>query len=142
MNGKAIWTALPLLIIVLAAGVLWRGGGDDTTADASTLTCADLVAGCATRLDGREVRVGLDGAVKPLRPFRVWVKAAGAREVRARFTMEGMDMGFNLYTLRADGAGIFRGQVTLPVCVTGRRDWIMSLEIDDDTLKVPFTSES
>ncbi len=140
MNGKAIWTALPLLIILLAAGVLWRGG-NDTAADAITLTCADLTAGCATRLHGREVAVGLDGAVRPLTPFRVWVKATGAREVLARFTMEGMDMGFNLYTLRVDGEGIFRGQVTLPMCVTGRRDWIMVLEIDGGVLKVPFASE-
>ncbi len=141
MNGKGIWTILPLLIIILAAGVLWRGGDGDTSARATTLTCADLSRGCATRLPDREVAVGLDGAVKPLKPFRIWVKAPGARDVRARFTMAGMDMGFNLYTLRADDTGIFRGQVTLPVCVTGRRDWIMSLEVDDDVFNIPFSSE-
>lgn len=140
MNLKPIWAALPLLIIALAAAVLWRGGGE-TPAAAQTLSCADLVAGCDTRLRGREVRVGLDGPVKPLKPFAVWVRAADAGEVRARFTMEGMDMGFNLYTLRADAEGVFRARVTLPVCVSGRRDWVMALEIDGAVLEVPFTSE-
>jgi len=79
--------------------------------------------------------------VKPLQPFQVWVKAAGARKVQARFTMEGMDMGFNLYTLRADGDGVFRARVTLPICVSGRRDWVMAVEIDGAVVKVPFSSD-
>jgi len=140
MKMKALWTILPLLIIGLAAAVLWRGG-DDTATVALTLPCADLAAGCATRLRGREISFGLSGQVKPLRPFQVWVKAAGARTVQARFTMRGMDMGFNLYTLRADGDGVFRARVTLPMCVSGRRDWIMAVEIDGTVVKVPFSSD-
>lgn len=140
MNGKAVWTALPLLIIALAAAVLWRGGGNEAPA-AATLVCADLVAGCAGRLRGRDIHVGVDAPVKPLRPFQLRVRAPAARQVRASFTMEGMDMGFNLYTLRADADGVFQARVTLPVCVTGRRDWIMTLEIDGETLRVPFSSE-
>jgi hypothetical protein len=137
MIGKAFWTALPLLIIGLAALVLWRGG-DNAPAAAVTLPCADLAKGCGTRLHGRAVSLGLSGPVQPLKPFRVWVKAAGARTVQARFTMQGMDMGFNLYTLRADADGIFRARVTLPVCVSGRRDWIMAVEIDGSVIQVPF----
>jgi len=140
MKMKALWTALPLLIIGLAAVVLWRGGEDSPTTTL-TLPCADLVAGCATRLLGREVSIGLSGPVKPLQPFQVWVKADGARKVQARFTMEGMDMGFNLYTLRADGDGVFRARVTLPICVSGRRHWVMAVEIDGAVAKVPFSSD-
>jgi hypothetical protein len=136
---KAFWTALPLLIIALAALVLWRGS-DDIPAAAVTLPCADLAAGCGTRLHGRVVSVGLSGPVRPLQPFQVWVRAAGARTVQARFTMQGMDMGFNVYTLRADGDGVFRARVTLPVCVSGRRDWIMAVEIDGAVVNVPFSS--
>ena len=140
MKMKALWTVLPLLIIGLAAVVLWRGGEDVPTATL-TLPCADLVAGCHTRLLGHEVSIGLSGPVKPLQPFQVWVKADGARKVQARFTMEGMDMGFNLYTLRADGDGVFRARVTLPICVSGRRDWVMAVEIDGAVVKVPFSSD-
>ena len=91
MKRKAIWIVLPLLIIGLAAGVLWRGG--DAPKAAVTLPCTDLNHGCSTRLQGREVVVGISSPVKLLKPFRIWVKAAGARKVQARFTMQGMDMG-------------------------------------------------
>ncbi len=140
MNRKIFWTALPLLIIALAAMVLWKGGGEPPVA-AVTPHCADLVAGCTTRLQGHEVSIGLSGAVKPLKPFQIWVKAAGAGKVQARFVMEGMDMGFNLYTLRRDGDDLFHARVTLPICVSGRRDWIMAVEIDGATIQVPFSSE-
>ena len=136
---KSFWTLLPLLIIVLAATVLWKGG--DTPTAAISLNCADLAQGCATRLRGRLVSVGTSGPVKPLAPFQVWVKAADARKIQAKFTMQGMDMGFNLYTLHDEGGGVFRERVTLPACVSGRRDWVMTLEIDGAVLNVPFRSD-
>jgi hypothetical protein len=105
------------------------------------LHCPDLAAGCSTRLDGRSVSVGVEGPLKVLQPFQVWVRAQDARRVQASFTMEGMDMGFNLYTLHADKEGVFRGRVTLPVCVSGRRDWVMTLDIDGRRLAIPFVTE-
>jgi len=140
MIKKGLWAALPLLIIGLAAVVLWHGS-DDTPAAAVTLPCADLAKGCGTRLQGRMVSLGLSGPVQPLKPFQVWVKAPGARTVQASFTMQGMDMGFNLYTLRADKDGIFRAGVTLPICVSGRRDWIMAVAIDGSVIDVPFRTD-
>jgi hypothetical protein len=55
--------------------------------------------------------------------------------------MEGMDMGFNLYTLRADNQGVYRANVTLPICVTGRRDWALILDVDKTRLNVPFVTD-
>ena len=55
--------------------------------------------------------------------------------------MAGMDTGFNLYDLRPDSAGVLRARVTLPVCVTGRRDWILTLTIDGQQMAVPFVTE-
>lgn len=132
----------PVLLIVLAAALLWhaqqRQGKE--AADA-LLICPDLHQGCAIALEGRPVKVRMDGELKPLAPFQVFVVAPGAAKVEARFTMEGMDMGFNLYTLRADKAGVFQARVTLPVCVTGRRDWIMHVQVDGARLAVPFVTD-
>jgi len=108
---------------------------------AVAVACADLQAGCPASLAGRAVTLGVAGELRVLTPFEVWLKAPGAREVQASFTMEGMDMGFNLYTLKPDAEGVFRGRVTLPVCVTGRRDWIMTLKVDGLALRVPFVTE-
>jgi hypothetical protein len=133
---------LPVLVIVLIAAVVvaqHRLRGADQPAQ--QLNCPNLQAGCSTLLDKVPVTVGITGELKVLQPFTVWLKAEAAGKVQASFTMEGMDMGFNLYTLRRDPDGVFRGRVTLPVCVSGRRDWVMTLEIDGERLTVPFVTD-
>lgn len=131
----------PAILLLIALVVFLQPGQQSGETPAETLQCADLAAGCSTRLGDSAVQVGIAGELKVLQPFEVWVRAEGARRVQARFTMEGMDMGFNLYTLRADKEGVFRGRVTLPLCVSGRRDWVMTLDIDGRALAVPFVTE-
>jgi hypothetical protein len=106
------------------------------------VNCGNLAAGCTVRHEGRDIRLGMNGNPKPLAPFEVWVDPGlpQVSGVEARFTMEGMDMGFNLYTLRPDPQGVFRARVTLPICVTGRRDWNMVLDLGQIRLNVPFVT--
>lgn len=141
MTHKWLAAGLPLLIVAGAALVLWRDG--ETPAPvAIDLPCPTPTTGCATRIGDRSITVGLGDKRKTLQPFPVWVKAAGADQVQASFTMVDMNMGFNLYTLRPDKDGVFRAQVTLPACVSGRREWVMTVDIDKTTrLAVPFSTE-
>jgi hypothetical protein len=136
----------PVAIIALIVGVV---AADrflrPADAPALVLACADPRTGCEARIDDTSLRVGIDGELKVLQPFTVWLRPGDAGfapgKVQASFTMEGMDMGFNLYTLRREADGVYRGRVTLPVCVTGRRDWVMTLDIDGDRLALPFVTE-
>lgn len=130
----------PLALIVLIALVLWVNHAPDEVG-VTQVACTTLASGCSVQVDGREISLGMSGVAKPLAPFQIWVKAQGVRKAEARFIMEGMDMGFNLYTLRADSQGVFRANVTLPICVTGRRDWAMILDLDKTRLSVPFVTE-
>lgn len=142
---KTRWIAigLSLLVAVPVALSLWRKAEDAGPArPAVQLSCPDPVLGCATRIAGRAVRLGMVGPLKALRPFQLWVTVPDAKKMQASFTMVGMNMGFNRYVLIPDAAGIFHAQVTLPTCVSGRRDWVMTLDIDgEDRLTVPFTTE-
>jgi hypothetical protein len=131
---------MPLTLIGIVALLVW-GGNPPYPKATLNLACSDLAKGCTTRLSGREISVGMRGAVRPLQPFQIWAGAPGAHKVQAHFTMKGMDMGFNLYTLRQERDGLFRAQVTLPACVTGRRDWVMTLDIDHAMVNVPFSTE-
>ncbi len=141
MNNK--WLALALLLIAIATLASWRGAKPEAPRPAAVnLPCPSPAVGCALQIGKRALRVGLSGTLKPLKPFQVWVSAPGAGEVKASFTMVGMNMGFNHYTLRPDSAGVFRAQVTLPACISGRRDWVMTLDIDNTTrLAMPFATE-
>lgn len=135
------WLA-PALVILLIAGVVAVGRvvrQDDPATVA--VTCPNPQAGCSARLNGREVGLGVQGELKVLSPFEVWVRAPGAESVQASFTMQGMDMGFNLYTLRPGADGLFRARITLPVCVSGRRDWVMTLTVDGHRMTLPFVTQ-
>jgi hypothetical protein len=135
------WLA-PVLVIALIASVVLAGRFLQPPASAPVrLDCPSLAAGCTTGLAGRTITLGVRGELRVLAPFEVWAEAAGARSVQASFTMQGMDMGFNLYTLRPGPDGRFRARVTLPVCVSGRRDWVMTLHVDDRAVQVPFTTD-
>jgi hypothetical protein len=103
------------------------------------LPCATPTAGCTATIGKQTLSVSLVGALKPLQPFQVWVKAPGARKVEASFTMADMNMGLNQYKLTSNTGGVFQATVTLPVCISGRSEWVMTLDIDE-TLRVsmPF----
>jgi hypothetical protein len=131
----------PVLVTLLIGGVVAMNRHLQPAQPPVAMACGDLPHGCSARLGGREVTVGVEGELKVLEPFEVWVKAPGAKEVQASFAMKDMDMGFNLYTLKPDPQGAFRARVTLPVCVSGRRDWIMILDVDGRKLSVPFVTE-
>ncbi len=132
----------PLVVMILAAVVLYLDGAlQPPQSTPMAVDCADLRSTCRALLDGQEVTLGVEGELKVLEPFQVWVKASGVRQVKASFDMQGMDMGTSLYTLRADEAGVFRGRVTLPTCVSGTREWVMTLDIDGTRLAVPFVTE-
>jgi len=141
MNLLKKWL-LPLLVIALIAGiVISQHVIQKGEKPAQRLDCPDLRAGCSTLLDRTPLSLGITGELKVLEPFTVWLKKEHTGKVQARFTMEGMDMGFNLYTLKRDPDGVFRARITLPVCVSGRRDWVMTLEIDGERLAVPFVTD-
>lgn len=140
MKPQRLAPWLILSILVLIAALVW-GYRPSPLEAARRITCADLAAGCDAQLSRSPVRIVFEGEVKALTPFTVRVEAPGVRSARARFDMEGMDMGFNLYTLRPAADGVFQARVTLPVCVTGRRDWEMTLYLDEETILIPFVTE-
>lgn len=140
LNGRQLFLILPWFAVGLVVAALWWW---QTRAPQPALTasCPDLQAGCAVQIDNRIVTLRVEGKLQVLKPFELKVVAPGARKVQVQFTMAGMDMGFNLYTLRPDGQGAFQARIVLPVCVSGRRDWVMSLEINGRRLDIPFVTE-
>lgn len=140
LNVRRTFLIMPWLVVGLVVASLWWW---QTRAPepALTLNCPDLHAGCPAQLAGRAVTVRVEGKLQVLKPFQLMVAASGAGKVQAQFSMAGMDMGFNLYSLRPDAQGVFQARIVLPVCVSGRRDWVMSLEIDGRRIDIPFVTE-
>jgi hypothetical protein len=131
---------LPLLLVVVLAAIAVAGYWLSRPAASQAVACADPLAGCSFSHRGTTVMLRFSVPPKPLEAFELRVSAPGAARMSAEFQMNGMEMGFNRYDLRPAGNGMFASSVTLPVCVSGRRDWTLYLEIDGAHYALPFST--
>jgi hypothetical protein len=105
-------------------------------------------AACSATLPGGG-RLELSIAPRPIpmvKPLRVEVRlqGAGATAMEIDFAGVDMNMGLNRQPLAAQGDGLFAGDATLPVCVTGWMDWqaTVLVETTAQRIAVPFRFSS
>lgn len=97
---------------------------------------------CAVALpEGGELKLSVGTQPIPLvKPFAVTVEMPGAGQVEIDFSGVDMDMGYNRPMLQQAAPGVFKGEATLPVCVTGRMTWQATVlaETGKTRIAVPF----
>ena len=83
---------------------------------------------CRIRLDGISIDLYMEQPVA-LRPFRLSLRSDVPLEgVTLRFEMADMDMGQNRYRMLYQG-NAWVAEVRLPVCHSGRSDWLARFEL-------------
>jgi hypothetical protein len=125
--------------------------GCDTGTDGLPLTPlqlaepCDVEAGCVASAAEFGLRLSMGPDIRVLTPFPLSIEVQGDQAVEAvtvAFDMQGMDMGVNRYQLISDGARRWLANVTLPVCGSGRSDWIAAVELSTSqrryVVEVPF----
>jgi uncharacterized membrane protein YjgN (DUF898 family) len=130
----------PLLLVVALVAIAVAGYSLKRPPKAQAVACADPLAGCRFSHRGTSALLRFSVQPAPLAPFELSVRAPGATRVSAEFQMNGMEMGFNRYDLRPSD-GVFGSKVTLPMCVSGRRDWTLTLDIDGAHYALPFSTQ-
>ena len=99
------------------------------------IACAQGAASCALPGGGR--LLFLEPPVEG-RAFVMALEGVTAKAPSAEFSMRSMDMGFNQYRfVRAHGR--WEASVILPACVSGRRDWEMTLNLDGQRYLLPLS---
>lgn len=131
---------LPLFIALILIAVAIVGTRVKQPPEAQTLACVDLVRGCTFTHRGQMAELRFSHSPKPLQAFTITVRAPSARQVHAEFQMQGMEMGPGRYVLAEQTSDTFAAPITLPVCVSGRRDWKLYLLIDAQRYVMPFSS--
>lgn len=130
------------LAVLAAVGLiaLWalRPGMEVSSPTATPLQiemdCDSALRVCAARSDALDIALQLGPPVRPMQAFEIQVRSlrgplgADAR-VDVQFQMRAMDMGINRYRLAIAADGVWRGTAILPVCASGRSDWIAQLDI-------------
>jgi hypothetical protein len=130
----------PLLLVVALVAVAVAGYWLQRPAGVIAVPCADPLAGCTFIHHGAPVRVRFLTRPVALEAFGLSVTAANAQKISAEFQMLRMNMGFNRYDLHPAKPGEFAANITLPVCVSGQRDWMLYLEIDSMRYALPFST--
>jgi len=138
-------------ILVLGLAVLFAAGCDKPATQSLPVSDLQLSAdclpeqGCSATADGLTVRVRFDTPATALKPFPISIEIDSEKTVEtvmATFSMRGMDMGLNRYRFERDAQGHWHGTVTLPICVSGRSDWIAAFEMTTAQrryrLQIPF----
>lgn len=103
---------------------------------------------CAARLpDGGRMELSILPRPIPLvTTLQVEVKTMGyaADRVAVDFAGVDMNMGLNRPQLAMTGAGTFRGEAALPVCVTGNMQWQATVIVESGRSRVaiPFRFDS
>ncbi|MFO7542691.1 MAG: hypothetical protein R6W97_07785 [Thiobacillus sp.] len=133
--------AIPLVLILALVAIAVAGYWLKRPAGAQEVACADPLAGCTFTHRGAAASVRFSVQPAPLEAFEIRAAAPGVSRLSAEFQMVGMDMGFNRYDLRPTPDGAFATQVTLPACVSGRRDWILYLDLDGVRYALPFSTD-
>ena len=131
---------MPLLIVVLVA-IAVAGAWLKRPAEAHVLACADPLAGCTFSHRGASAKLQFGTLPTPLEAFDLNMYAPDARQINVAFQMKGMDMGFNRYDLRPSDAGVFSAKIILPMCIRGRHDWTMVIDIDGLHYALPFRTQ-
>ena len=148
MNKKTLIDIIGLLLIALVVVVGYKLSplilpkADKTIqpeagCDLQRQACQAVLPG------GGRVELGITPRPIPMvKPLQVEVRVEGvtASRVEVDFTGIDMNMGLNRPLLQAMADGRYRGEATLPVCITGAMDWqaTVLLETDQERIAIPF----
>jgi hypothetical protein len=103
--------------------------------------CNPAMRPCAVDLGDGQLLLRFDRPPRPLKPFVVELQLLGEWSelpppVVLSFQMQGMEMGLNRFALEQMADRRWRGEVTLPVCSSGRRDWLVDVIIEGERPQV------
>jgi len=149
------WTIIPLLLLVagLASYHLMMSSQGETKPpvllEITTADCNPVNIPCKAGDAQHSVTLHFPEKVAYLKPFKMRVTNQGFRQdriekVEVDFKMVGMDMGLNRFTLLPSvdekGNVSHEGEGILPVCVSGRVDWLASTHVvtSDKIYKAEF----
>lgn len=152
----ALAILLLLMAVVIAGRMLSVGpeSGSGPAANALRLSdagCDSARRACGAQGDDFAIEWLLGPPVRPLESFALQLRVVRGSvpmdaQITVDFQMRDMDMGQTRYRLQRAADGVWQGRAMLPVCVSGRSDWVAALSIQADgrrwTAELPFTLTS
>jgi len=97
--------------------------------------CDPSQQACGANLQGLSITLSTSQPVSAMKLFDVKLQANGfsqqtINKASANFVMQGMEMGLSKFNLAEMKKGIWQGQAMLPVCTSGRSDWLVEIKLE------------
>ena len=157
MKKRQRWVGALVLLVAVAVlfGIqIYRPAPDAGLETAEVLTvaadCDVAQTACTARGEGLAVELTLGPDAQPMEAFKIRLRTTedqlpASAVVELEFRMQAMDMGMNRYRLLRNDQGAWTGEATLPVCSSGRSDWLAEVDIRHGgqrwTASFPFTAQ-
>ena len=135
-------------VFLLLAGLSLLACSPQTDSDQLPVSKLSAAADCGVLTSCRvsdtigHIDILFAATPRALQSFPVVIKPegmAGIKSVSVSFSMRNMAMGANRYALMRTSTGEWRGEVTLPICVSGRTDWVAEFDVYLPDRRVEFT---
>ncbi len=97
-------------------------------------TCPNNGTWCKSTHNKQQIEILFPKKIPYLKPFQVKVKLNKNNQTKIQprkiqFSMQGMQMGTNRFIFKqSKQKSVWISQVVLPVCVSGRHDWLVNVE--------------
>ena len=137
---------LPLVLLITLGFVAKFYFVKPDLVSTKVLSCADITQSCGNQIFTVQF-AETPQVMKPLQLNLHINRVGSVKNVYVDFAMQNMEMGLNRYRLISDQkSDHWQAEVTLPVCVQGRSDWSMliELETEDDVqrFQMPFSAKA
>ena len=143
MTMKKSLLLLFLILVIVAVGYYFESHKEEAQKPRYVLELLDLNCNpaesvCRAAKQDSSVTLYFPEQVHYLKPFRMQVTTKGISNssietIYIDYTMVGMDMGLNRFNLKsvtdAKGQQRYEGEGILPVCVSGRVDWLANVNV-------------
>lgn len=140
---KYIFLIISVLILIVGLFFFNNSGTDTNNIYINKIKktldqCLVQEKGCNVDLKGVKAKILLDNNIFYLKPFKIFVWTESIREeniesIKISFKMKNMNMGKTQFILKkaaANNEQRWSATGILPICVTGRVDWLSLLEIN------------
>jgi hypothetical protein len=137
---------IPLVLLIALVFLAKFYFAKPELAPISVLSCVDITKSCGNAM----FSVQFDEAPQVMKPLHLNLhlhQAESVNNIHVDFAMQNMEMGLNRYRLiQASQSGDWQAEVTLPICVQGRRNWNLLLEIEAEDkiqrFQLPFSAKA
>lgn len=127
---------IAVLMVILAMFFWWRHEQSPPEQNPlSKIACQPIEGNCVAKIEAGQLQWSVEKSIQYLKPFLNKIQLSNVqqnnvRQISIEFIMQGMQMAVNRSVFKKQSSGIWQAQSVLPICVSGRKDWLAIVRVE------------